>query len=300
MTENEAFIERYSSVTNTTIFNISSLLLTPVEKVVLGLGIKYIPLPKTTYDTLKPSVTDSIKEFHRKLRLSFFFGDTSFIPSNIPKNEKKIPWDPPPAPFDDMLDSYITDITDKSLSAIYKSRSYYTPLDNVLHTTLNRLSKNLTITIKPADKNLGLVVMDTSAYKLMCLAHLQDATTYRPLAVHEYSHNRVYANLRQLLNTHKMLYEDGTRQSTKLATSLLQLSQGNGPRIAPFYVLPKIHKQKPGQPIPGRPIVSSVSTITYHASVYLDKVFQPILKRLPTICTSSQTILLDMQHITTI
>ena len=51
-------------------------------------------------------------------------------------------------------------------------------------------------------------------------------------------------------------------------------------------------------PIPGRPIVSSNGTITYHTSVYLDKELQPVLKLLHTVCTSARHILRDMNNST--
>ena len=64
-----------------------------------------------------------------------------------------------------------------------------------------------------------------------------------------------------------------------------------------FYTIPKIHKTLI-PPIPGRPIISSNGTITFHTSVYLDKELQPVLKLLKTICTSSRHIIQDMTNIT--
>ena len=65
-------------------------------------------------------------------------------------------------------------------------------------------------------------------------------------------------------------------------------------RVAPFYTLPKVHESIT-PPIPGRPIASSNSTLTYHASVYLDKELQPVLKRLRTVCASGRSIILHME-----
>ena len=47
-------------------------------------------------------------------------------------------------------------------------------------------------------------------------------------------------------------------------------------------------------PIPGRPIVSSIYTMTCHTSVYLDMQLQPIFKLLNTVCTSTNTMINDM------
>ena len=50
------------------------------------------------------------------------------------------------------------------------------------------------------------------------------------------------------------------------------------PKESLFYLLPKIHKANN----PGRPIVSACSCPTEHISTYLDYIFQPIVKNLPT------------------
>ena len=68
-------------------------------------------------------------------------------------------------------------------------------------------------------------------------------------------------------------------------------------RIPNFYCLPKIHKDK--IPIPGRPIISSINSMTYHTSIYLDKELQPTLKLINVICTSSRKIILDIENFMT-
>ena len=179
-------------------------------------------------------------------------------------------------------------------STISKSRSSYNQFDHIFDNTINRISMNKNIIIKPSDKNLGLTILDTLSYKAMCLEHLQDNTTYQ--LIDDYNPNKSYAKLRHLLKTSNKLYDlkDKTTLS-KLAQSLLQLQGHDTLRIAPFYVLPKIHKSMIA-PIPGRPIVSSNSTLTYHASVYLDKELQPVLKKLNTVCTSSRSLISDLQN----
>ena len=155
-------------------------------------------------------------------------------------------------------------------------------LDQLLLTTLLRLSRNTDIIIKPADRNLGLVVLNTSAYKAMCLLHLDDATTYEP--VDQYFPGLVAARLRNLLKKHGKLLHTWQKTSTSstltpLAESLLQLEKSPSLRVPIFYCVPKIHKTLINPP--GRPIVSSCSTATYYASVYLDN------KRTPTNSPSS-------------
>lgn len=284
-------------MTNLQFFNLSTTPLTPIEKVVLGLGPKFLPLPRYDIPELIIDTTNRIDTLHRRLSLAMFFGDSSSeYTSLIPINDTKVKWSPPPQPYDKSLSSYQQFLNHTTLTTLTTHRSFFTTNDSILLDTLQSLSKNKHITIKPADKNLGLVVMNTSDYKLMCLKHLDDRDTYLP--VNNYNSNQVFASLRRILRTYHCLYDLSTptpHTLTKLATSLLQLQNHKSLRIAPFYTLPKVHKTTQ-LPIPGRPIISSNSTPTYHASVYLDRELQPVLKLLNTVCTSSRTLMSKLHN----
>ena len=263
---------------------------------VLGLGIKYIPLPKTSPETLTPTVHSALDKLQRKLRLAFYFKDPSDpTPTSIPKNVTKEQWNPDKTSVDTFIYKYIQDSKTAASHSLKSSRSYFNNLDQLLLTTLLRLSRNTDIIIKPADKNLGLVVLNTSAYKAMCLLHLDDATTYEP--VEQYFPGLVAARLRNLLKKHGKLLHTWQKTSTSstltpLAESLLQLEKSPSLRVPVFYCVPKIHKTLINPP--GRPIVSSCSTATYYASVYLDKELQPILRHLSTVCSSSRQLLKEI------
>ena len=148
--------------------------------------------------------------------------------------------------------------------------------------------------IKPADKNLGLVVLNTSDYEAMCLTHLSDKDTYTP--VPHFSSNHIYAKLRIILNNHHVLYKDANASPptlTKLASSLLQLQNNENLRIAPIYCLPKLHKGIHAMPIPSRLIMPALLTATAATSEFLDRELQPILKLLKGVCTSSRHVIRD-------
>lgn len=293
----EAFALKYKNITNTEIFNLSTYVLSPTEKIVLGLGVKFIPLPKTDSATLIPSIHTSIDTFHRKLRLSFYFPTPSLYSTTIPMVENRAPWNPPAHPIDPLLTSFITDLKTATTTHINNSRSFFNPLDNLLLTTLRKLQREQSIIFKPADKNLGLVILNTVDYKQMCLKHLSDTDTYEVIT--NYDPNVIYAKLIRILRMSGNLYKKpGSPIKSTLATSLLQYHNTDTPsRLSVFYTLPKVHKTII-PPIPGRPIVSSNGTITYHTSVYLDKELQPVLKLLPTVCTSARHILRDMNNTT--
>ena len=143
------------------------------------------------------------------------------------------------------------------------------------------------ITIKPADKNLGTVVLTTDYYNALCLKLLSDETTY--VIPSNFYPSVIYARLRHLLTYHEI------NKDSRLAKSLLQLEKSDKVALARFYCLIKMHKKN--QPISGRPIVSSINTPTYHASVYLHNVFFPILKLITHICHSSASVLRDLSSL---
>ena len=237
----------------------------------------------------------AIDTFHRKLRLSFYHDTPTPYSTTIPSIVNRKLWNPPPHPTDRLLTQFITTLKSAATTHIHNSRSFYSPLDNLLHTTLKHLQKQTSIIFKPADKNLGLVLLNTTDYKHMCLQHLNDTDTYKVIT--DYDPNIVYNKLLRILKDHSKLYAQAhNTQYSTLAKSLLQLHKSDPPsRLAVFYAIPKVHKTLI-PPIPGRPIVSSNGTPTFHASVYLDKELQPILKLLPTVCTSSRHLIKDMHN----
>ena len=129
-------------ITNTAIFNTSSLILTPVERVVLGLGTKYIPYPKNHFINNIDKLTDSIDTYKRRIRLAAFFGFSPYIPSSIPKIENKPKWNSPPiANFDIPLNNYTNTCRTKQMEYFHRSESYFHDLDQLLLNTLNRENK---------------------------------------------------------------------------------------------------------------------------------------------------------------
>ncbi len=91
-------------------YNLSSLIMTPLEEMVLGLGIKFIPLPKISPETLIPNVHLALDKLQRKLRLAFHFKDPSDPdPTSIPKNTTKEQWNPDKTVADASIFQYIQD-----------------------------------------------------------------------------------------------------------------------------------------------------------------------------------------------
>lgn len=244
------------------------------------------------------SISASVIKLHRRMSLDLYFSrydsvldnvlDTA-IPNNVYLNSN---WFPTRQKWSPLLDAFISDSFAAARQTINLSTTYYNNDAHVIRNTLLNLRRNTNIIIKPADKNLGLCVLNPNDYVNICMLHLNDATTYLLVPVLSYSSKRLFATLRMLLNSHNMLNMPNVlpNKLSKLATSLLQLENSDSLRIAPFYCTIKVHKKPP---YPGRPIVSTPATVAYFSSVYLDKILQPLLHKIPSVCLSSSSVIRD-------
>lgn len=98
---------------------------------------------------------------------------------------------------------------------------------------LKCLRADKSIVIKPADKNLGLTVIDSAAYKAECLRHLRDTDTYHPDAFDVKRILRELACILRDLPPHTI---------SKEVRKYFFARPVGGYKPAYFYVIMKIHK----------------------------------------------------------
>jgi hypothetical protein len=163
-----------SRIYNTSFFNLSKNKLSSEQSFILGLGIKFIPSPKP-FNTFH--YEKYLDKFIRNCRLFYYFGDNS----NFNYNNFRIPninFNPPPAPPD--IEQIFINLKqiflehNEYLTSSPLIINYYKPnLSKKNWKNLISLMNNQEIIIKPADKNLGLVVMDKSDYVSNCLKILR-------------------------------------------------------------------------------------------------------------------------------
>lgn len=269
----------------------------------LGLGLKYIPRYPVKPSTLYSEYAEALFKYVRNIKWRVFYGnssleDLSLHPPTKPLDPKSLPESN--ADVQRALDVYLTGCESRlhsSLAAAPHIKLSY--LDQLILDTLTSLSKRKDIVFKPADKNLGTTVMFTEQYNKLCTDILSDTTTY--VVCSDYDAKHLYSSLRALLLKHGQLYasETGPMRNTysRLTKSLLQLVRDPALRVPAFYCLPKMHKQ--GPVIKGRPIVSSINSVTYHASVYLHNYLVQFRPYIPNICTNSTDVILDMETLST-
>ena len=138
------------------------------------------------------------------------------------------------------------------------------------------------ITIKPADKNLGVVLLDTNDYISQCLKVLTDSKTYRLTT--EYPTRTIQAQLGQVTAS----FKNQLTAFSKYLYTYISVPQPH-PRIPKFYGIPKVHKEFTHLP-PMRPIVSQSASLLEPTAKFLDHVLQPICRTFPDFLQNSTTL----------
>ena len=109
---------------------------------------------------------------------------------------------------------------------------------NVTHkhmATIKRLKQiRNTVTIKPADKNLGIVILNTEDYIAQCMQHLSGTNTY--ISVTHFPREEIK---RKLLNTIINFKAQVHGYDSKLYDFLTK--EPDNSQIPQFYGIPKIH-----------------------------------------------------------
>ncbi len=169
-------------------------------------------------------------------------------------------------------------------------------MDRFIGKILKKLYRNKQIVIKPADKNLGLTIMDVQLYNDMCLLHLSDTSTY--CLQSSYCSTTTLDLLDNLLREHGHWFWNNKKRTgiSSIAKCLCQFAGLPSTREAGyFYVIPKIHKLtgewQPNMPLPCRPIVSMTNTLLVPASQYVDQKLRPCLSKISTICNGTGEVL---------
>jgi len=150
---------------------------------------------------------------------------------------------------------------------------------------VSRLMSDASITIKPADKNLGMCLVDTDWYNRELHRMLTDRVTYAPFNFRDADgrpctlkklQERLFAQLktiatdgrRTLESWHPQLADQALKYLTRAATA-------DTCKVPDIYLLIKVHK---ASGLCGRPIVPSTHWLTTPASVLVDHLLQEILR----------------------
>ena len=146
------------------------------------------------------------------------------------------------------------------------------------------------IIIKPADKNLGVVILNTEDYITECVNLLSDSNTYKPAS------NYPKKEIKKLINNTVISFKSQLSQFSKRLYQFL-LSEPDHCRIPQFYGIPKIHKEFSNIP-PVRPIISQCSSLLNPTARFIDHVLQPLAQSYPDYLHNSTSLSLILQDLT--
>ena len=130
------------------------------------------------------------------------------------------------------LETYIDNTKQQLAEQLHQLRQQTRPnISTQQRKAAYKLQRTNTVTIKPADKNLGIVMMDTDDYITQYLKHLTDKNTHRLITTYPTAHNILkqllqVLNFKQELDTHdKRLYKDLLPQTDKTVHHVLQTTK---------------------------------------------------------------------------
>jgi hypothetical protein len=165
---------------------------------------------------------------------------------------------------------------------------------------LKELLTDASITIKPADKNLGLAFVDTSWYNAELKRMLADTVTYKKIVADSASLVKLTAQLVKQLKTlakrHAATLTDWfPDHGEKMVKYLSHKITADKAAIPHIYLLIKVHKPKG---LCGRPIVPCTRWLTTPASVLADHLLQDVMKKaaIPWLVKDTKSLVNDLER----
>lgn len=257
------------------------------------MGLQFVTTPKPLDNK---SLEQSLKKFLRSIRLRYYFDER---PNDINEFDPKFHIPSTDSSFDpkgsNEVELYARKTTALFHSSLFKfmSRTYtkYSNLSKTSRMFLKELSRNKCIVIKPADKNLGLTLLDKQWYDNEILQQLADTSTYT--VVDKSTVDTVIFELSEWIRslTDSRRSSNAQYLSKQVKKYFTAKTDINNIRIPQIYILPKVHKPR----LAGRPIVPSHSWITTPISIWLDHEIQPLLKQVPTVLKDSKELVLILE-----
>ena len=284
------------------VFNYSNIELTPSMIKLLNRGLNFCVMPAKV--NLSKLMSD-FRKFERKMRWTEFFSekkdDSTYDPpifkiekQNLPKNHVQ------PRLLQVFHSSIEVDLQDRSQwnrEFLNTSRSNLPQEEMKALQTLIELQKNRIITIKPADKGAGILVMNCNDYIESCNSHLQ-SKQIQP----DSSQIPFYSKASDIALTHmkKSILDVLNNGKTQGWISSDEYNAMNPSESKParFYQIFKVHKDhSPGTVPPGRPIISANGSLTENISHFVDHHAKSLVNKIPSYLQDTPDFLRSIQEI---
>ena len=292
------------NITNTGINVLHDCIVSKEELAVLRLGLSFVPHNLTNK---KRYITEATERFVRQVRIKKYFATELDSQTLNNSTEAKLHlrvnksltlleanrnFNPPISKSP--IESYLK--TASSKLATISSNLSPTPTSEIRRWTIfnevtRKLASRKDIIIKPADKNLGVTVMNRQWYITEALGpnYLGNKDTY--LQVNQSPNIDSLCNdLRTICKEQSWLSQT---QITRLTKDLLSDVLRDKVKLCRIYFLPKLHKPT----LSLRPICASQNWLTYWTSVYIHLSLFPLLKQIPTYIANSAQLVSTLDSI---
>jgi hypothetical protein len=259
-------------------------------KQLLGLNLKFCLAPKKLQNT----IPNTIRRMAYNIRTMYHLkecgatNDEDYIKQIYIKNKT---WNPPPAPI--QIEDKLTEF-EESLHFEHQSQVAKTSKINLNNLTLPQqqtlalLKGNTNFTIKPTDKNLGPVIMDTSKYIEQVLKEHLLTKDYLQLSPTEAKHK-----MEDLKVTLKALLQEHQHNLSKPELIYVQRTLQLFHRLPVFYGLPKVHKN----PMMLHPVVSGCGSLLPIFYTWLDFKMKELLPFIKSYLKKSTSVINDLQDL---
>lgn len=254
----------------------------------LNLGPNFAISIRNAHNDFNAIVT-SFNKFERLLRLKHMFYQSTDDIDTVNKFRVANPSFPASKThqYGHALEQYIRNARESIKTTIQfqtTTNKYKRTLPNYLQTAISKLQNATSTIIRPADKNLGFVVLNRQWYRNSIHNNLNDTTKYKYI-VNPPSTQSLLNGINNILDKYK--------QSQHIKNFILQ-NTGDKKPFSTIYGLPKIHKQEPLQL---RFICPAYGSILYYASRFIHLMLEPVLLIFPQNLKNTITLLNDLQHL---
>jgi hypothetical protein len=302
-----SFIEE--AVTNRAVHNLSSGTLLPDIEELLSFGFKFCPTPALAGPGSLDSVMNKLKG-----RLARTLNDFRLTPEQKSKEEARV-YDPRfklDSPSIATFKPHTGNLKEKGMKAAVdqfiknitslpqKARDRYNEIKanpalrlkrnfsyNQLQTAISTLLNNDELIVKPADKNMGLCIMDKTWYKQTMLATLQDINKFTPFS---------FTEVGEIVDEVRAFIEHGVDQlhGIRGRNAVIRFLKESPAVLKPaaMYGLMKIHKL-PKRSL--RLIAPNHSWITVKLSRWLAFMLQEIVDKEKSILSGSHDFLKTLE-----
>jgi hypothetical protein len=286
-----------SQLQNVDFTNLSSFTFDAAMSYVCGMSLGFIP---TMQPVSRAEVQQDFEVFERRVMCHDFFWGAAEKPAaeTPPSNKFRVPnpgwhpeqvdgWESSPG-----VKEYVCDVRAKIMNCVDDSAKLHAarPMHNLSRRhrdALRRLKQLLqagVICILDADKNLGLVVLDTADYRARCIDELQK--THNLLQPSdEDPHASTRAEIVEMLSEHG-------KDLPQWAQTFLAASVDKHPRTSAEYSVPnfrvtiKVHKDPPE----GRPLTANQKWRTQPLAELTAELCKPYVEEIPVWTKDSDSI----------